>query len=417
MGISGVQRTAKFVKYLPKYGWKPIVLTIEPHAYYAYDETLVDDLKPLAVEVFRTSTKKVTRMNAIGKKKREAKLSSASIERAMSMISQVFRIPDGKISWKKPALLMADEIFKKHPDIKVIFSTAPPYTAHLVAEELRRKYQLPIVLDFREPWVENPSNFYLTPFHKRRQNTLEELVIRSADKIITPNREIKEIFLRKYYERLTHYDITIIPHGFDPTDFNAMNAITRGDKKLRFVHSGIFRNQNLPKPFFRGLKYALEKRPELKEKIEVRFVGICQKEFIKQAESFGLRDIVEVRGHKNHRETIDENMKADVLWALLGNVPNNHAISCGKIFEYVACGKTLFGIMPQGASRNFILEANGLVASPDNIEEIGQKILEIAALWEKNQLPVPAPDVVEKYNREVLTGMLAKEFEEQVSLD
>ena len=28
MGLSGVQRTAKFVKYLPKYGWKPTVLTV-----------------------------------------------------------------------------------------------------------------------------------------------------------------------------------------------------------------------------------------------------------------------------------------------------------------------------------------------------------------------------------------------------
>jgi len=417
MGISGVQRMAKFVKYLPKYGWKPIVLTIEPHAYYAYDNSLLEELKPLDVEIFRTKTKKVVRMEAVGKKKREAKLSSEYVQRSMNILSQVFRIPDEKVNWKKPALLKADEIFKKHPDIKVIFSTAPPYTAHLVAEVLRRKYQLPIVLDFREPWAENPSHFYLTPFHKRRQNTFEELAIRSADKIITPNREIKEIFLRKYYDRLTHYDISIIPHGFDPEDFKLQKPITRGDKKLRFVHSGIFRDHNLPKPFFKGLKYALEKKPELKDKIEARFVGIFQKDFIKQAESLGLRDIIEVRGHRTHKETIGENLKADVLWTSLGNVPNNYAISCGKIYEYIGCGKTIFGIVPEGASRNFILKTGGLVASPDNFEEIGEKILEVAALWQAGKLPKPAPDDVEKYNRETLTRMLAKEFEEQVALD
>jgi hypothetical protein len=37
MGMSGVQRTLKFVKYLPKYDWEPTVLTVTPTAYYALD--------------------------------------------------------------------------------------------------------------------------------------------------------------------------------------------------------------------------------------------------------------------------------------------------------------------------------------------------------------------------------------------
>ena len=41
MGLSGVQRVAKFVKYLPRYGWQPEVLTVEPGAYFAYDESLM----------------------------------------------------------------------------------------------------------------------------------------------------------------------------------------------------------------------------------------------------------------------------------------------------------------------------------------------------------------------------------------
>ena len=47
MGLSGVQRTMKFVKYLPECGWRPIVLTAGETPYYARDESLMEELDPL----------------------------------------------------------------------------------------------------------------------------------------------------------------------------------------------------------------------------------------------------------------------------------------------------------------------------------------------------------------------------------
>ncbi len=51
MGLSGVQRTLKFVKYLPQFGWHPTVLTVEPWGYFAKDETLLADLEGKPVEI------------------------------------------------------------------------------------------------------------------------------------------------------------------------------------------------------------------------------------------------------------------------------------------------------------------------------------------------------------------------------
>ena len=44
MSYSGVQRTSKFVKYMPDFGWEPTVLTIQPKAYYAFDDSLLKEL-------------------------------------------------------------------------------------------------------------------------------------------------------------------------------------------------------------------------------------------------------------------------------------------------------------------------------------------------------------------------------------
>ena len=58
MGLSGVQRTLKFVKYLKEYGWEPIVLTTSSKDYYAYDESLASELEELNIQVFKTNDAK-----------------------------------------------------------------------------------------------------------------------------------------------------------------------------------------------------------------------------------------------------------------------------------------------------------------------------------------------------------------------
>jgi len=54
MGLSGVQRTTKFVKYLPEYGWNPVILTTSPGAFYAFDDTLIQDFEGQDVKIYRT---------------------------------------------------------------------------------------------------------------------------------------------------------------------------------------------------------------------------------------------------------------------------------------------------------------------------------------------------------------------------
>ena len=56
LGLSGVQRTAKFAKYLPKYGWKPTVLTVTPTGYYALDPSLLEEVEQAGTEVVRASS-------------------------------------------------------------------------------------------------------------------------------------------------------------------------------------------------------------------------------------------------------------------------------------------------------------------------------------------------------------------------
>lgn len=48
-----MQRVLKFVKYLPSFGWKPIVLTVEDGDFPARDESLLKEV-PADIDVHRT---------------------------------------------------------------------------------------------------------------------------------------------------------------------------------------------------------------------------------------------------------------------------------------------------------------------------------------------------------------------------
>ncbi len=416
MGLSGVQRTAKFVKYLPEFGWKPIVLTINPTAYFAYDESLLAELSHPAIEIVRTDTKDVTKLAASAAKRRQFKMPAEPTRKLLSAISQFFFIPDNKIGWKKYAIEQASAIIEREKDIEVIYSTAPPFSSHLIALDLRAKYHLPTVLDFRDPWVENPSHFYWTLFHRRRHEALEERALTYADRIITANRALKELFLKKYFGRVQHKDISIIWHGYDAEDFQLAKPVPRSRQKLRFVYCGRFFLSS-PQPFFKGLKIALAKAPALREHIELYFVGIFPEPYERMAEKYGLKELMVVRGYLPHRDAVAELLNADVLWASLDATKGTETITHGKLFEYAAARKTLFGIVPEGAARQFILEANGLVAHPKKPREIAQKILELYALWQKHELPVPSEAFVARFERRQLTAQLAKEFGQLIRID
>jgi hypothetical protein len=152
MGLSGVQRTVKFTKFLPKYGWKPTVLTIEPTGYYAFDETLLEEVKKAGVKIVRTHSYDI---NRLFKKRGVVKMPSEGIRKILQFFGDLFFIPDTKIGWKSTAIKTASELIKEER-FDLIFATAPPQTDFLVGVELKRRFEIPLVIDYRDAWLDYP---------------------------------------------------------------------------------------------------------------------------------------------------------------------------------------------------------------------------------------------------------------------
>ncbi len=411
MGLSGVQRTLKFVKYFSDYGWHPTVLTVEPHGYLAKDESLLEELRDRPVRIVRTPTAGPGRLL---KKSEIVGLPREKVRRVMSRVSDTFFVPDNKIGWRRRAIAKAVAL---HAETRfdLVFATAPPFTDFLIGAGIKQKINRPLVFDFRDPWVDYPFKFFATPLHRLRHVQLERRAIRASSHIVTTNRQVKELLLKRH-KFLTYHDIDIIPQGFDPEDIETArqaggSQLPKSASKMRITYAGVFWEDRIPDHFLLGLAELFQEYPRLRGRIEAVFAGNFRDENLKLVAHLGLQDTVKILGYLPHKDCLKEIMASDVLWMIVGDAVG----SPGKTYEYIGAGKPVLGLAPEGFIKQTILEAGGRVVEPNDVIGIKQALKSFFDEHELHMLRPPPPEIVEKYDRVVLTRNLVSIFERMLT--
>ncbi len=405
LGLSGVQRTLKFVKYLPDFGWLPTVLTVDDRGYFAKDEGLLDDLKGRPVEIVRTPSLDPLHFF---RKKNVVPMPSGFRYTLFGKISSFFFIPDNKIGWRRHAVAEGKRILAQIPH-DMIFSTAPPYTDFLIASELKRSFGLPLVFDYRDAWLENPLHSYPTPLHRFLHRRKEAHALRSANHVITINRQIKESIVRNN-PHVSHHDVSIIPQGFDPEDFT-LEEVSARDSFMRITHAGTFYFNRSPVAFVEGLLRFFEQTPEARRNVKVTFAGNAREEDARIISRNGLDDCIEMAGYLPHDRCVRLLQASDVLMIIIGSGRGEEMISTGKLYEYIGAKKPILATIPDGAARR-VLEKHGaaFIANPDDAEGIANHLSTLYALHRKGALPKPSSEFVSNFDRRELTRQLAQVF-------
>ncbi len=414
MGLSGVQRTLKFVKYLPENNWEPIVLTTADPVYYAFDESLLNDINGKEITVFRTPNDPTQIVKKIKSKKSDNLVAYPSRfkEKIRKVVSQTIFQPDSRIRWRKYALDLGRQILRDN-EIDVIYATAPPFTDFLVALELAKEFKKPFVLDYRDLWLDNAYYYYTTPFHRNYAEKLETRVLNSAEKSIVTSRGMKEKLIKRY-PFLTFSDVSIIPHGFDSEDFSNLIPFQREGDKFVLTHSGLFPDDLTPEYFLKATALFLEKHPEAKRYLELRFVGLMRKKYFKQIKKLGLEENVKALGYLPHSEALRELISADVLWMM---IPNDVATP-SRLYEYIGSLKPIIICSPKGFVRQTALDSGAAQATEaKDIPAIAQAIEYYYKLWLKNSLPKIPAEYAAKFDRKYLTTLLAKELNTALSIE
>lgn len=411
-GGPGVQRVLKFAKYLPSFGWKPIILTVKTGNYPTIDESLVKEI-PLDCKVYKTNIfepfnfyKSITGKTneniptfVLNKSEKES-----ITEKLSKWIRANLFIPDAKIGWARNIVTEGLEVIKaEKPDL--IFSSSPPHSLQIGAMRLAKKTGLPWIADFRDPWTDAfwqkdiKRNFISALVDER----FEKLVFSNASRITTVSKSIAYDISKK-----SKSEVTLIPNGFDESDFNFTKTNTN---KFRITYTGTLGKSQSITGFIKSLESLPDKFLSL---IDVNLIGSFHNSIIDAINSSKVRKHFNIRNSIPHEESIKEIINTDLLLLVIPDTPNNKGILTGKIFEYLATGNPILCYAPKdGDAAEIINETkSGSVFSYD--EDASDFIFDLINKFISNELTSNDKNNIWNYSRKNLTERLSAIFNELV---
>lgn len=357
-GGSGVQRWLKFAKYLPQYGWEPVIYTpLNPEA-NSTDSSLAKDIAPSLEVVKRNITEPYAIYKFLSGKKKNEKIAANIIgEQKSGGLSMFIRgnlfIPDPRCWWIRPSIRFLKKYLKEHP-VDAIVSTGPPHSMHLIARGLHKALNIPWIADFRDPWT---KMFYfkhlnLTKCSVRKHERLEHSVIDEADCVVVVSPQMQEDF-----SAMTQTPVSLITNGFDPDDFSGNNSsqeflfknsnyTDEAAQHFTIVHTGLLPEAANPDLFWEVLGEKCAEDAMFKRALLIVVMGQTDTAVGKEIGNAALSDNFKDLGYAPHSEAVAWQKKADILLLPLRKEKEAKAILTGKFFEYLASGSQIMAFGP-----------------------------------------------------------------------
>ena len=395
---SGVWRIRGFVKYLPRFGWEPYVLTRVPSPYHAPGAITGPTEIPGAVQVtrmpfadIRLLGKKlllqVSGKGGVGSPTEvvQAQLPGRGARKLLWSLAHTFLfVPDTDIGWLPHAVRPGLSMIRKC-GIHVIFSSAPPLTPHLVALRLKKLGRRPWVADFSDPWTQHPDRWFsrLQIVRKPVDRLLETRILNQADITIADSLPRSEGFTRLNVRGIEP-KLRVITNGFDPDEY--ANVQRRPPTKLIITYTGTFVSKAWrPEALFRGIAELISQGGIRRDRIVLRIIEQYPQQTSKLASEHSLSDIVQIQTSLPHQDAIREQVSASVLLFMMRNDPGGFGIYTGKLFEYLGARRPILMLGPKkGVAAELIREANaGTVVDSSNPQEIKEAILKYYREFER----------------------------------
>ncbi|MFC0427071.1 glycosyl transferase family 1 [Chryseobacterium scophthalmum] len=412
-GGPGVQRWLKFAKYLPEFGWKPIIYTPENPSYPLLDESLMKDV-PEDLEIVRTKIwepyQLAEKLNKSNKKFKAGQFDVGNNQSWKSKLSIWVRgnffIPDARVFWVQPSVKFLEQYLKIN-NIETIVTSGPPHSMHLIGLNLKKKFpDLKWIADFRDPWTEISyyKHLKLTNRSDKKHRQLESEVFKNADITLATSYTDAENF------RKNGANAFCITNGFDETDSNPQ-TLQPSNSPTQFTLSyiGVLEQLRNPENLWKALDNLVKTNSDFAENFNLKFVGRIDDKILEVIEKSSLKDHIQNLGYVSHNKAVDEMAKSSLL--LITNFPNESSkgIIPGKIFEYLATGKQIISFGPNEADVAKILDETkaGKHFGYNDSKEIEDFILEKFELWKNGNL-LENTQNIEQFSRRNLTKQLSE---------
>ena len=417
---------AQIARYLPLYGWDPIVLTArDPHA----GEQDTPSVGLLPRTVIRTGAiphpftiykrlKRLSRSRSDGAVGGQAASRSSGLLRRWAL--SLLQVPDIYSGWIPPAVIAGLGAIRRH-GVEHLLSASPHSSGHLVGVVLARLSGLPWTAQFQDPWTYPPAQWQeaklLSAASARLETALERMVLRRADAVVCVT-DRHTAWLRGAYPDLRAGKFVTIPNGFDSLEWVRVDEETRRSQPARkdtfvITYAGTLYHRRSPLPLLRALRSLIDSGDVLPERVRVDLLGHCDvadgTDVTAMAAACGLTGCVKVTGPLGRAEALRRVAQSDLLLLLAEGLTLQIP---GKTYEYLRAGRPILALTSEGAVADLLrLTGGAWVVDPADHTKVTAAVREAYRLW-RNGRPGPGPDprVVAGFDRRVLAGGFAGLF-------
>ncbi|MCB1961520.1 MAG: glycosyltransferase [Rhodocyclaceae bacterium] len=384
-GSSGVQRTLRFARHLPEFGWQPIILTAHPRAYPSTTDDQLADI-PDNVTVLRAPAWDASRHFSIG-------------GRYPALLAR----PDRWISWwlgAVPAGLRA--IKQLQPD--ALWSTYPIATAHRIAASLHGRSQLPWIADFRDPMAQ--EDYPTDPAVWRSFARIEAHAMTHAKHCTFTTPSAMAHYQQRYAPPAGR--LQLIENGYDEESFaGASQGAALNPGHLTLLHSGIvYPSERDPTRLFTALSQLKAQDADTFGRLRVRFRAAVHDEMLRtMAREAGVESAIEICPAVGYREALAEMMAADGL--LILQAANCNAQIPAKLYEYLRAGRPILALTDPAGDTAATCRSAGLdaIAALDDATAIAAQLKRF--VHTPNDGTLPSAAAVEDASRRGRARMLA----------
>ncbi|MGM5630864.1 glycosyltransferase [Apibacter raozihei] len=410
-GGPGVQRWLKFSKYLPEFGYEPHVYIPKNPSYPIVDTSLLSEISPEVKIIKKSIWEPYGIAEKLSKKNKDFKAGQFESKKKQGILSRLsvfirgnFFIPDARKFWIKPSIKYLEKYIKNN-QIDLIITSGPPHSMHLIGLGLKEKMpNIKWIADFRDPWTQISyySQLSLTQYSDKKHKKLERKVMSNADIVLSTSYSDKENF-----EKLGAKEVFCITNGFDSEILDA-NRSQKTDK-FTLAYIGMLETLRNPDNLWKALEVLLKQHPDFKADFQLKFVGKIAESILDDLGDTIIINNMVNKGYLTHFESIQEMNNSNIL--LITNFPEDKSkgIIPGKLFEYLATGKTILSIGPKDSDVSKIINytQTGEHFTYDEIDSLKFFLLSEYEKW-KNQIYPITSEKINDFHRKNLTKKLVQ---------
>jgi len=400
IGGPGVQRSAKFAKFLPAFGWVPTVMAADRMPPLPFDTSLTADL-PETLEAIRLDTSLIRPARARSSHWRLQRMYDWTLKRM---------VPDPMAAW---AWRCYRRIVRRveRGEFDLIYSTYSPASNHLVGWLLKRATGMPWVADFRDLWTDD-YNYQAPTWRRSVDGALQRRFLNSADAVIAVTDSQRNILAGHAPERASRF--YTIRNGVDLDDFAeyvddpTQPTMHTPSGRFRLTYTGWCLSDRISDGLIDGLAAFVERNADAAATIELRLVGAVGEGVLQRFQKTGLD--VRPTGYLDHDEAIKQMIAADALLLPIPTVRGGRTLMSGKVYEYLASGRPILAVGPtDGEALSLVRTCSaGITVAPES----GAVADALTTLWSRWKQGSPMPgcnrESLTPYTRRYLAGKLAE---------